>query len=50
MLASGISETEMLEDYPYLEKADFPPFPRNWPNPMRVYGKSECGQLVAIRN
>ncbi len=24
MLASGMSETEILEDYPYLEKADFP--------------------------
>ena len=24
MLACGMSETEILEDYPYLEKADFP--------------------------
>lgn len=24
MLASGMSEDEILEDYPYLEKADFP--------------------------
>ncbi len=24
MLASGMSEAEILEDYPYLEKADFP--------------------------
>lgn len=23
MLASGMTETEILEDYPYLEKADF---------------------------
>ncbi len=24
MLASGMSEAEILDDYPYLEKADFP--------------------------
>ena len=24
MLASGMTETEILADYPYLEKADFP--------------------------
>lgn len=24
MLASGMSEQEILDDYPYLEKADFP--------------------------
>jgi uncharacterized protein (DUF433 family) len=24
MLASGMTENEILEDYPYLEKADFP--------------------------
>ncbi len=24
MLASGLTEAEILEDYPYLEKADFP--------------------------
>jgi uncharacterized protein (DUF433 family) len=24
MLASGMSEDEILQDYPYLEKADFP--------------------------
>jgi uncharacterized protein (DUF433 family) len=24
MLASGMSEEEILEDYPYLERADFP--------------------------
>ncbi|HYL73579.1 MAG TPA: DUF433 domain-containing protein [Bryobacteraceae bacterium] len=24
MLASGMTEDEILEDYPYLEKADFP--------------------------
>ena len=24
MLASGMSEDEILRDYPYLEKADFP--------------------------
>jgi uncharacterized protein (DUF433 family) len=24
MLASGMTEGEILEDYPYLEKADFP--------------------------
>jgi uncharacterized protein (DUF433 family) len=24
MLASGMTETEILQDYPYLEKADFP--------------------------
>jgi uncharacterized protein (DUF433 family) len=24
MLASGMSEPEILQDYPYLEKADFP--------------------------
>jgi len=24
MLASGMSEDEILKDYPYLEKADFP--------------------------
>ena len=24
MLASGMSEDEILSDYPYLEKADFP--------------------------
>ena len=24
MLASGMTETEILLDYPYLEKADFP--------------------------
>lgn len=24
MLASGLSEEEILSDYPYLEKADFP--------------------------
>jgi hypothetical protein len=24
MLASGMSEDEIVDDYPYLEKADFP--------------------------
>ncbi len=24
MLASGMTEAEILDDYPYLEKADFP--------------------------
>ncbi len=24
MLASGMAEEEILQDYPYLEKADFP--------------------------